>query len=137
MPDEVVDFGLLSKKINPEIEGIREDSMIALQRDYPSREEAETKIGEHIMGLQKLRGEEHAAKYADDIKTAGEYLTESYLNNVWPNMNVFWGTYSGHLGHQYYDENGFGCFRCHDEEHVSEAGNYITMDCDLCHDEPE
>ncbi len=137
MPDEVVDFGLLSKKINPGIEGIREDSLIALQREYPSRDEAESKIGEHLMGLQKLRGEEQIQKYEDDIRKAGEYLVESYLNNVWPKMNVLWGTYSKHLGHQYYEENGFGCFRCHDDEHTSESGNYIVQDCDLCHDEPE
>jgi hypothetical protein len=137
MPDEVVDFGLLSKRINPEIAGIREDSLIALQRDYPSRDEAEAKIGEHLLALQKLRGEKQAEENVEAIRVAGEYLVESYLNNVWPKMNVTWGTYQGHLGHQYYDESGFGCFRCHDEEHTSEAGNYITMDCDLCHDEPE
>jgi hypothetical protein len=137
MPDEVVDFGLLSKRINPEIEGMREDSLIALQRDYPTREEAAAKIGEHLMALQKLRGEKQAEENAEDIRIAGEYLVESYMNNIWPKMNVDWGTYSGHLGHKYYDENGFGCFRCHDEEHTSETGNYIKMDCDLCHDEPE
>ena len=137
MPDEVVDFGLLSKQINSEIEGIREDSLIALKRDYPSREEAESKIGEHLLALQKLRGEEQAKKYEEDIRKVGEYLVESYLNNVWPKMNVTWGTYPGHLGHQHFDETGFGCWRCHDDEHESESGNYIKMDCDLCHDEPE
>jgi hypothetical protein len=137
MPDEVVDFGLLSKRLNPEIEGIREDSLIALQREYPSRDEAEAKITEHLMALQKLRSEEQVKKFEEDITKAGAYLTESYLNNIWPNMNVFWGTYSEHLGHKYYDENGFGCFRCHDDEHTSASGNYIVQDCDLCHDEPE
>jgi hypothetical protein len=137
MPDEVVDFGLLSRRINPEIEGIREDSLIALQREYPSREEAQEKIPEHLLALQKLRGEKQAEENVEAIKVAGEYLVESYLNNIWPKMNVTWGTYQGHLGHKYFDESGFGCFRCHDEEHTSEAGNYIKMDCDLCHDEPE
>jgi hypothetical protein len=137
MPDQVVDFGLLSKRLNPEIEGIREDSLIALQREYPTREEAQAKIGEHLIGLQKLRGEKHYEKYAADIEKAGIYLVESYMNNVWPNMNVTWGTYPSHLGHRYFDETGFGCFRCHDEEHTSEDGNYIKMDCDMCHDEPE
>lgn len=137
MPDQVVDFGLLSKKINGEIEGIREDSLIALQRGYPTRDEAEVKIGEHLMALQKLRGEEQVKKYEEDIRKAGVYLTEAYMNNIWPQMNVTWGTYPGHLGHRYFDETGFGCWRCHDDEHESEAGNYIKQDCDLCHDEPE
>lgn len=95
MPDEVVDFGLLSKRINPEIAGIREDSLIALQRDYPSREEAEAKIGEHLLSLQKLRSEKQAEENVEAIREAGEYLVESYLNNIWPKMNVTWGTHTG------------------------------------------
>jgi hypothetical protein len=137
LPEDVVDFGLLSKRINPEIEGIREDSLIALQREYPSRDEAALNMGDHLIALQKLRGEKQYEKYADDIEKAGAYLVESYMNNVWPAMNVTWGTYPSHLGHRRFDETGFGCWRCHDDEHESEAGNFIKMDCDLCHDEPE
>ncbi len=95
MPDEVVDFGLLSKRINTEIAGIREDSLIALQRDYPSREEAVAKRGEHLLALQKLRSEKQAEENVEAIREAGEYLVESYLNNIWPKMNVTWGTYTG------------------------------------------
>ena len=137
MPEEVVDFGLESKNINSDIEGIREDSLIALQHDYPSRDEAEIGIPQHLLSLQKLRSSELAAENEADIVKAGEYLVKSYLNNVWPNMSVTWGTYAGHLGHQRYDEIGFGCFRCHDEEHVSKDGNTISQDCSLCHDEPD
>ena len=137
MPDEVVDFGLQSGNINPEIEGIREDSLIALKRDYPSRDEAAAKIGEHLIALQKLRGEKQVEKYESDINKAAEYLLGAYMNNIWPQMAVTWGTYPGHLGHQHFDETGFGCWRCHDDEHESESGNFIKMDCDLCHDEPE
>jgi NapC/NirT cytochrome c family, N-terminal region len=136
-PNEVVDFGLLSKQIDPTIEGIREDSLIALQREYPSREEAQERMAEHLIALQKLRDEKVAEKNIEALRVAGEYLVKSYLNNVWPKMNVTWGTYPSHLGHQHFDETGFGCWRCHDDEHLSESGNYIKQDCDLCHDEPE
>ena len=136
-PEDVVDFGLLSKQINPTISGIREDSLIALQREYPSREEAQERMPEHLIALQKLRDEKLAETNIEALKIAGQYLVKSYLNNVWPDMNVTWGTYPGHLGHRHFDDTGFGCWRCHDDEHVSEAGNYIKQDCDLCHDEPE
>jgi hypothetical protein len=46
-------------------------------------------------------------------------------------MNVKWGSYPNNLGH-----NDFpGCFRCHDDSHVSIADKKITMsqDCNLCH----
>ncbi|MEW6220527.1 MAG: NapC/NirT family cytochrome c [Thermodesulfobacteriota bacterium] len=135
MPEERVDFGLLSKRINPEIPGIREDSLIAINRRYDTREEALAHMTEHLLKLQALRGEEQVRRYEPDIRQAGEYLLEAYLANVWPEMKVEWGTYKGHLGHQYADE-GYGCFRCHDEEHSSSDGQSISQDCSLCHDEP-
>jgi len=50
-------------------------------------------------------------------------------------MNVTWGTYKGHNGHQN-EEDGYGCFRCHDDEHQTSFGKTIPQNCDLCHDEP-
>lgn len=136
MPDEVVDFGLLSNVINRNIEGIREDSLSVLNKEYTSREEAQSTMVDHLLNLQTLRDENRLAEYEADIRKAGEYLITGYLNNVWPAMNVTWGTYKGHLGHRFEDE-GYGCFRCHDEEHESKAGNTISQDCANCHDEPE
>jgi hypothetical protein len=58
------------------------------------------------------------------------------MDNVWPKMAVTWGTYKMHLGHQN-EAEGYGCFRCHDDEHQTELGKTISQSCDLCHDEPE
>lgn len=141
MPEERVDFGLLSDRIDSDIPGIREDSLIAIVKPYTTREDAMNGIPEHLMELQALRGEEQVAQYTEDIKKAGEYLIESYLANVWPEMNIDWGTYRSHLGHpdpnSEYGEIEYGCWRCHDEEHESAEGNTISMDCSICHDEPE
>jgi len=51
-------------------------------------------------------------------------------------MNIDWGTYKQHIGHQDADD-GYGCFRCHDDEHQTKFGKTIPQDCDMCHDEPE
>jgi hypothetical protein len=139
MPEERVDFGLLSKRINPAIEGIRQDSLRAIQYPYPSREEARVGIPEHLMKLQMLRGEEKAKENEGEIKAAADYLVEVYVENVWPAMKVEWGTYRSHLGHPNPDiyEGGpveFGCWRCHNEDHVNAEGDNISQDCDLCHD---
>ncbi len=133
MPKDIVDFGLLSRKLNPEVPGIYEDSLIALQRKYDSRTEAAKRIPDHFFALQGLRGE--TQKFKKDIKVAAGYLVEAYLNNIWPEMNIWWGTYKGHLGHQYAEE-GYGCFRCHDDKHRSKNGQTISKDCGLCHDRP-
>jgi len=135
MPEERVDFGLLSKRINPEIPGIREDSLTTLIGPYESRDDARNKMETTLLQLQSKRDAKLAQKYESDIKEAAAYLLETYLGNVWPDMKVDWGTYKGHLGHQYADE-GYGCFRCHDEEHVNKEGTAISQDCGLCHDEP-
>jgi hypothetical protein len=39
-------------------------------------------------------------------------------------------------GHQN-EEDGYGCFRCHDEERETDFGKTISQSCDLCRDEPE
>jgi len=136
MPEDVVDFGLLSKKMNPDIIGIREDGLAVLTKDYASQDEAKENMVKNILALQKKRDPVQAAKYEQDIRMAGEYLLGKYLGNVWPKQQVLWGTYKQHIGHQYADD-GYGCWRCHDDEHEDKQGNTIPQDCSLCHDEPD
>lgn len=134
---ERVDFGLLSKKIDPAIPGIREDSITVLEREYPSREAAREQISETLLKLQaKRHGNDFVAENEAILVQAVGFLLATYLNNVWPEMKVSWGTYKSHLGHQDADD-GYGCFRCHDDEHQTGFGKILPRDCDLCHDEPE
>jgi hypothetical protein len=44
-------------------------------------------------------------------------------------MNIQWGTYPNHIGHQHAP----GCFRCHDGEHRTADGEEISQDCFTCH----
>jgi len=145
LPSDVVDFGLLSKDINGDIPGIREDALTALTAEYATRDEAAEKIGPALRELQYQRNGEEIDKYRDDIEKAGLYLVDGYMANVWPETKVEWGTYQSHLGHRSEDYGGylfaagesFGCFRCHDEEHENNSGKVISQDCSLCHDEPD
>ncbi len=134
--EQRVDFGLLSKKIDPAIPGIREDCLTVLQKEYTSRDEATEQIMETLLSLQAERhGADFVSENEQTLISSGAFLLDAYLANVWPKMNVTWGTYKGHIGHQN-EEEGFGCFRCHDDEHQTEFGKTIPQDCDLCHDEP-
>ena len=134
--EEMIDLGLYGKKIDPTLEGIREDSLIVLQKGYTSRVEAKEQIVETLLSLQaKRHGADFVAENEQTLIKSGAYLLEAYMANVWPKMEVTWGTYKGHNGHQN-EEDGFGCFRCHDDEHQTEFGKTISQSCDLCHDEP-
>jgi len=138
LQDQVVDRGLLNKSLNPEIEGIREDALSVITAEYNTREEAKGMITRDLIKLVTARhGEAFVSTNEADIRKAGEYLVKSYEENIWPEMNIKWGTYGLHLGHMR-SEEGWGCFRCHDEEHETTDGKVISQgDCALCHDEPE
>lgn len=134
--ERIVDFGLYSKKIDPLIPGIREDSITILQKPYISRDEAAEKIATDLMKLvEKRHGKDFTQQHEKEILTSGSFLLEAYLNNVWPEMRVSWGTYRQHIGHQD-SEAGYGCFRCHDNKHKSKTGKVIPQSCNLCHDQP-
>ena len=50
--------------------------------------------------------------------------------NIFPEMNITWGTYVNHIGHTDYT----GCYRCHDDAHTASTGKTITQDCTACHE---
>jgi len=70
------------------------------------------------------------------LADASSHLAAILERNVFPDMEIVWGTYPNHIGHMGLDgdyvENG-GCFRCHDDAHESDDGRVISQDCDACH----
>jgi len=84
----------------------------------------------------------YAAEHPDDLPalraalpaTAAE-LAAVLERNVFPRMNIDWGTYPDHLSHHDLDGEltSGGCFRCHDDELATAAGDVVRQDCDLCH----
>lgn len=63
------------------------------------------------------------------LDQAAEQVQEIYSRNVWPRMNIGWGTYPNHIGHTVSP----GCLRCHGNNHLNAAGKAIGADCRLCH----
>jgi len=56
-------------------------------------------------------------------------VQDIYQRNVFPAMNVMFGTYPNNIGHI----DSPGCFRCHDDDHKSNDGKKIGQDCETCH----
>lgn len=65
----------------------------------------------------------------EGIDRAIREIQAIYRGNVFPGMDITWGTYPNNIGHVRYT----GCFRCHDDTHMSENGSTIRQDCDICH----
>lgn len=57
-------------------------------------------------------------------------VRQAHTANVYPSMNISWGTYPSNVGHEKFP----GCFRCHDGEHKTKAGESIGQDCSTCHE---
>src|SRR6185295_12089790 len=57
-------------------------------------------------------------------------VQQVYAANVYPAMNINWGTYPNNVGHEKFP----GCFRCHDGQHTTKGGESIGQDCNTCHE---
>jgi hypothetical protein len=101
--------------------------------------EALTEVGETLGEANDVRDRVLAfyrEKYSDlfqtqpeKIEAAAQVIASLYTRNVFPKMNLTWGTYPNNIGH----ENFPGCFRCHDGEHESSDGKFVEQDCETCH----
>jgi hypothetical protein len=64
-----------------------------------------------------------------DVEKAVQAAQRIFSRNVFPEMNVQFGTYPNNIGHMDFP----GCFRCHDDNHKSKDGKKISQECDTCH----
>ena len=64
-----------------------------------------------------------------DVNRAVAGVEGIYRRNVFPPMNVTFGSYPNNIGHI----DSPGCFRCHDDDHKSKDGKKIGQDCETCH----
>ena len=69
------------------------------------------------------------ASNASGVEQAVAAVHDIYERNVFPEMNVKFGSYPNNIGHI----DSPGCFRCHDDEHKSADGKKIDQDCETCH----
>ena len=128
-PERAVDAAIVEGRIPRELPFIRQAAVAAVSEEYPERQAALQAIA------ARLR--EHVEQYPEAnralVNRAIAGVQDVWSNNVFPAMNVTWGTYPNHLGHV----DSPGCFRCHDDEHAASDGSLIRQDCELCHKEPE
>jgi nitrate/TMAO reductase-like tetraheme cytochrome c subunit len=115
--------------IDPELPYVKQVAVQALENPYSSKQAALDSIRLVIEDYYKTNYPDIAATKAAAIERTIVELQKIYSRNYFPTMRVDWKKYPDNLGHLYYD----GCFRCHDDKHVSESGKVLTRDCNSCH----
>jgi len=130
-PAHALDRALAARQIDPALPLIKKTGLELLQQSFASHSEASSQIPTR---LREFYRKEHPAVFNSparrSIEQAAEGLVDIYTRNVFPQMNIFWGTYANNLGHDPFP----GCFRCHDGGHATPDGaRSIPNDCNTCH----
>ncbi len=129
VPGDAVDLAILNGEIDRTLPYIKREGLKAIQAGYDSHEAAEAGIARAIRSFYEENYPEVAASRREAIDAAIAGLVHIYEGNVFPEMNITWGTYPSNLGHW----NSPGCFRCHDGKHETEDGEAISQGCNTCH----
>jgi hypothetical protein len=129
--DDALDRKLLEGAIPRELPFIKRQALAAVAVKYPSKEAA-------MAGIAETLTKWYQQNQGDLVKAKPELLTKAitgvqtaYAQNVFPEMNIGWGTYVTQIGHG--ADFNIGCFRCHDDQHRSADGQTISADCNTCH----
>ncbi len=131
-PGEAIDRDMAVGRIDPSLPWAKKVGLDLITRQYASHEEARRVIGEEWERFYRDNYPQLYAEKTAAVQQAAAQLVDAYTRNIFPQMNVTWGTYHDNIGHQ----DSPGCFRCHDGKHVSSDGKVIRNDCTLCHSLP-
>lgn len=129
LPDAAVDQALSDGRISPDLPFVKKEAVKALKVSYPNRDTAAKQIAADLEDFYRTS---YPAVYREKrhaVDAAAGAVQGIYLRNIFPAMNVGWGTYPNNLGHMDFP----GCFRCHDGSHTAAGSRTITNDCDACH----
>jgi nitrate/TMAO reductase-like tetraheme cytochrome c subunit len=128
-PEEALSRDMAQGAPSASLPFVHQEGLALLKASYPSQEIAKAKI---VSELESYYQSQYPAVWngqRSQIDQAAAALATIYGRNVFPFMNVSWGTHPNNLGHNNYP----GCFRCHDGSHNTKAGASITNDCSVCH----
>jgi hypothetical protein len=128
-PEHEVDRALVERRIAGDLPFVKREGVRLLRASYPSHDEAARGIAAALAQFYQRQYPQVAQQRAEDVEAAAYTLGAIYGRNVFPSMNIGWGTYPNHIGH----ETAPGCFRCHDDEHATADGRTISQDCETCH----
>jgi nitrate/TMAO reductase-like tetraheme cytochrome c subunit len=128
-PDRTVDQALLAGQLDRTLPFAKQQAVLALSRDYKSTNEALQAIARDFPAYYSKNAPEVFRAKKASIDRGVVTLQEIFKKTRFPEMRVDWRTHKDNVGHMY----STGCFRCHDDQHVSRDGKKITKDCEICH----
>ena len=128
-PERAVDLAISHGEIPAMLPFVRREAVKALNGNYPSQESAADAISRSLRDFYKGQQAQSDGAEGPEIDRAVLATQNIYRRSVFPEMKVTFGTYANNIGHI----DAPGCFRCHDDEHVTKDGKKIGQECETCH----
>jgi hypothetical protein len=128
-PDEAVDESLSAGRIDRSLPYVKQQAVAALVASYATTDKAMQGIAQALQAFYESKYSDLSRTKQASVRNAVQEVQQIYRRTTFPEMKVDWQTHPNNLGHFYFN----GCFRCHDEQHVSTDGKILTKDCNTCH----
>lgn len=128
LPAQAVDEALSKGRIDRQIPYIKMVATDAVKNAKGKKGDL-AKIEDHIRSYYKEEYPDLQEKQGEKIDAAVAEAKRIYERNVFPEMDVTWGTYPENIGHVDWP----GCSRCHNDTLVTDTGEMIGEDCTICH----
>lgn len=128
-PDLSVDKALRAGRIDRTLPFIKQQAVTVLAKDYASTDAAMKAIRADLEMFYRENHPDVLKTKQKQIASAAAELQQIFRTTRFPEMKVDWRAHVDNVGHM----RTMGCFRCHDDQHVTRDGKRLTKQCDLCH----
>lgn len=129
-PPSFIDHAFTSGAISQSIPEIKSMTMGLLAMEYPTTDSAMNHISSELYDYYTSNYEEFMDTNKVLLDKAIVAIQDGYRKNIFPYMKAKWDVYPNFMGHV----ESMGCYRCHNDNFVSDDGHNISKDCNLCHD---
>jgi hypothetical protein len=127
--ERAVDEAMAIGAISPKLPFAKREAVAALKETYTTQQAAVDAIAERLRAFYRNTYTDVYNSRRQEVEQSVTGVQALYRRNVFPEMQVGWGTYPNNIGHMAFP----GCFRCHDDSHKAKDGSVIRQECDLCH----
>jgi formate-dependent nitrite reductase cytochrome c552 subunit len=128
-PEKAVDRRIAVGEVPRTLPFVRREAVAAIKAKYDSQSAGLDAIAQRLREFYRTKYQDVYMNRRQEVERAVSGTQQAYRRNVFPAMNITWGTYANNIGHMDFP----GCFRCHDDSHKTKDGKTIGQDCELCH----
>jgi hypothetical protein len=127
--ERAVDAGIANGEIPRTLPFVRRETVKAVKAAYANESAALDAIATALREFYRTQYDQVSMTRRHEVEQAIAGAQRVFQRNVFPEMNIGFGTYPNNIGHMDFP----GCFRCHDDGHKTAEGRTISQDCETCH----